>query len=287
MTADPEQAEIILFVEAHHDDSAGGPFFEWIFRHQLYARYPDRVFVHCGMDRIVPLLPGIYPSIDRKNYRRKRMRSGSYLMIDNEHLGNSPLSTIQPTILGSFVGCARDVEVRHALLKVKHDRLLIKDNGEAFIGAVKAKQTGTIDDMKKQYVESLLASKFILCPRGKGASSIRLFETMEVGRVPVILSDQWVEPEGPNWKDFSIRIAERDVAKVPAILLEREADWPHMAVAARQAWVDYFGDTTIFHHTVEQCLDIKKLNHAEWLWRNVARLHLLKPANFRRHIKAR
>src|SRR2546423_4170060 len=45
------------------------------------------------------------------------------------------------------------------------------------------------------------ASKFILCSRGVGTSSVRLFDTMRMGRVPVILSDQWlsrVVPVGKN-----------------------------------------------------------------------------------------
>ena len=47
---------------------------------------------------------------------------------------------------------------------------------------------------------------------------------MRMGRVPVILSDDWVEPIGPSWEKFSIRIRERDVDRIPAPLEKREAD---------------------------------------------------------------
>ena len=50
----------------------------------------------------------------------------------------------------------------------------------------------------------------MICPRGWGSSSIRLFEVMEMGRVPVIISDAWVN-EAPKWADFSVRVSEADV----------------------------------------------------------------------------
>jgi hypothetical protein len=37
---------------------------------------------------------------------------------------------------------------------------------------------------KLRYAELLIASKFVLCPRGNGASSIRLFESMQLGICP-------------------------------------------------------------------------------------------------------
>jgi hypothetical protein len=58
-------------------------------------------------------------------------------------------------------------------------------------------------------------SKFVLCPRGYACSRWRLFETMMAGRVPVIISDQWVPPEGPAWERFSVRVSQKHVAQPP------------------------------------------------------------------------
>ena len=281
-----QAADIVLFVETHHDDSGSGPFFEWIFRHPAYRQFPEKVFVHSGMDNIVPLLRGIFPSIESRYYDPARMRSGPYLMLKNELLDPSVRTEVDPTLLGSFIGCARTVQVRHQLLKVRHDRLLIRDNGDAFIGAVKAKEKDRVDDLKKQYVDSLLASKFIICPRGMGASSIRLFETMEVGRVPVILSDAWVEPAGPNWNEFSIRIAERDVNRVPEIILAAEPRWEKMAVAARAAWEEYYADPCYFHRITEDCLALQKASNQERRVPTRVKLQLLRPAHLRRYLRS-
>ena len=69
-------------------------------------------------------------------------------------------------------------------------------------------------------------------PRGLGVSSVRLFDTMRMARVPVILSDEWVEPIGPAWREFSLRIPERDFHCIPD-LLEKEKIAPSRWVAWR------------------------------------------------------
>ena len=68
---------------------------------------------------------------------------------------------------------------------------------------------------QKFYLSTLLDSRFVLCPRGYGTSSYRLFETMRLGRVPVIISDEWVPPLGPSWLNCSIRISEKRVRELP------------------------------------------------------------------------
>src|SRR5262249_2799424 len=73
-------------------------------------------------------------------------------------------------------------------------------------------------DYSKTYVDLMRRSKFVLCPRGFGASSIRVFEAMCLGRVPVIISDQWQEPPGVPWSDCSIVVPESEVSHIPNLL---------------------------------------------------------------------
>jgi len=65
----------------------------------------------------------------------------------------------------------------------------------------------TRDLFTKEYAKAILNSQFVLCPAGWGPATYRLFETMEMGRVPVTLSDEWVPPPGPRWDEFSIALA--------------------------------------------------------------------------------
>jgi Exostosin family len=109
----------------------------------------------------------------------------------------------------------------------------------------------------RRYAEMIKASKFILCPRGFSVSNVRLFDTMRMGRVPVILSDQWIEPAGPSWHKFSIRIGERKLDRILPTLEEREGEAIEMGRLARAQWEDWFSERACFHRVIEWCLDIK------------------------------
>jgi hypothetical protein len=57
--------------------------------------------------------------------------------------------------------------------------------------------TKIIDDFDQktiQYNEVLSDSVFSLCPEGSGPNTIRLWESMSVGTIPVIYSDDWIPP---------------------------------------------------------------------------------------------
>jgi hypothetical protein len=142
-------------------------------------------------------------------------------------------------------------------------------------------------DYDRRYAEVTKASKFVLCPRGLSPSSIRLFETMRIGRVPVILSDAWLQPLGPEWTKFSIRVAERDSKKIPKILEDREGEAMAMGELARKEWERWFSEEVLFHQLVELCLDIKrKRTIPESVARWGAYLHYLQPFHFRRMVGA-
>lgn len=90
------------------------------------------------------------------------------------------------------------------------------------------------------YFEEILASHFVLCPRGIAATSHRIFEVMQLGRVPVILSDEWVAPAGPAWQRFSIRIAESKLDQIPELLRLRAGEAKEMGRLARTEWEEWF-----------------------------------------------
>jgi Exostosin family len=119
-------------------------------------------------------------------------------------------------------------------------------------------EANELRDYHRGYAEVIRASKFVLCPRGLSVSTVRLFETMRMGRVPVILSNGWVEPEGPRWDDFAIRVAEGDCARIPRLLEGYETKARSMGELAREQWLEWFSDEVAFHRVVQWCLAIQK-----------------------------
>jgi Exostosin family len=251
--ADPDGADLILFVET----SAGaGAYFERVVRHPLYRRSRERCYLFCSSDRIVPVLPGIFASLERRWAWSAWTRSGHYLGVREE----GPFAfdpARRASLLFSFVGAGNAHPVRAEIVAIDHERGLVIDSHAERL----ARERGELEPLApgafaRRYVDAIQDSAFVLCPRGLGTSTFRLFEAMMLGRVPVVLSDQWVPPNGPDWDAFSIRVPEARVAGLPALLEERERDAAAMGARARQAWLDWFAPDASFHRTVEWCLDL-------------------------------
>ena len=104
-----------------------------------------------------------------------------------------------------------------------------------------------------------------------------------LGRVPVIISDQWVPPEGPDWEKFSIRVRERRISGIPSLLESRRQDAATMGIAARAAWLEWFSEQASFHRTIEWCLELQRLAPLRaGLRRHAPYLQLLRPYHLAR-----
>jgi len=77
-----------------------------------------------------------------------------------------------------------------------------------------------------------------------------------MGRVPVVISDGWVPPYGPQWEQFVVRVREDQIDAIPSILEELRPAASEMGGKARKAWDDFFALESLFQNTVEACLDI-------------------------------
>jgi hypothetical protein len=103
---------------------------------------------------------------------------------------------------------------------------------------------------QRRYLEICRRSKFLLCPRGVGASSIRLFEALRLGIAPIIVSDAWLPCKGPDWKRCAIVVKERDVGRLEEIVSEYESRWREMGVAAREIHDEFFAETAYFNFLI-------------------------------------
>ncbi|WP_293862542.1 exostosin family protein [uncultured Alsobacter sp.] len=95
-------------------------------------------------------------------------------------------------------------------------------------------------DVKVRYAEGISKSRFVICPRGNGHGSIRLFEVLKAGRVPVIISDRYVLPPHIDWTSCAIVVPEIDVAALPEIVAAHMPRWSAMAATARRTWEEHF-----------------------------------------------
>lgn len=168
--------------------------------------------------------------------------------------------------------------VRRCLFQLKDTRAYLFDSA--------GQSTETTQNFIPRYLQVIQESKFVLCPRGIGPASIRLFETLKCGRVPVVISDAWVPPDGPSWADCVIRVPENRISTIPGLLKEREVDAERMGCAARREWEMWFAEDVAFHRIVDLCLEIRALRKTpELVARWLPYLQLLRPFHFR-HVVA-
>jgi hypothetical protein len=271
---DPEAADIILFVEIDV-----GRLCEHVLRHPYLKRFRSKCFMFSTDWRVIPFLPGVYTALEKKYYLPRRVRPGFYLscMIN-------PLIKFEPAperdLLYSFMGDVQTAPVRRVLAGLEHPRSLWVDTSRESQAVMWKGSAEQREIFWKRYADVMRRSKFVLCPRGLAPSSIRLFETMCMGRVPVVLADEWVSPQGPRWEKFIIQIPERDARSVPRILEEREGEAFELGLVARSEWEKYFSSDIVFHRIIELCLEIKR---ARRLPEPLARLSIL-PQLLRWHV---
>jgi hypothetical protein len=250
LTDDPSAADVILFVEnAHYVDD---PYYKRLRWHPFVRKFREKTFMYNETDRPWCVLPGLYCSMPRRSFDRSRQRSFCYAYSVNPFIAEYA-SVEQRDLLFSFLG-APTHKVRRRLYELGDPDAVIENT--SYFSVWRALVPREEERHNRDYASVLARSKFILCPRGVGTSTYRLFEAMEAGRAPVLLADQWVEPEGPDWSSFLLRIPEASVADLPEILRRHEQEAIERGARARRAWDDWFAPEVRFHTAVEACASI-------------------------------
>ncbi|MBX2823432.1 MAG: glycosyltransferase family 47 protein [Gammaproteobacteria bacterium] len=243
--ATPEEADIILFVEdAHFDDY----LYKQLRLHPLVKQYPDKVFMYNELDKPWCVLPGLYSSMPRRYFQENRQVAFGFIHTPNDFVKNiySETTDQQRRWLFSFVG-AMSHRCRRHIMALNDLTPSVQDTSEFNVWDC-TEDTKASQGMN--YASVMAESQYVLCPRGIGTSSFRLFEAMEAGRAPVIISNQWVEPNCVNW-DFAVRIPEHDIACIPDYLRSIADEAHDRGVAARAAWERTFAPECRFDTMIE------------------------------------
>ena len=243
---DPSEADAILFVENTQFDDL---LFKTLLKNPLIEMYKDKVFMYNEVDRPWDVLPGLYCCMTSNNMNADRHRAFAYLHSPNPYIQDIHKQDIEKRWLYSFVGSMSN-SCRRPIVRLKDERGYVKDTSDFNVWNTDSSE---LQIRGQSYASILGESEFVLCPRGIGTSSIRLFETMEAGRVPVIISDDWVPPDDVDWS-FAIKIEERRISSIPGYLKTLKNESEERGQAARKAWEYSYAPDTLFD-TVGDLLD--------------------------------
>lgn len=99
------------------------------------------------------------------------------------------------------------------------------------------------ENKMKEFLHITNRSKFVLCPRGYGNTSFRLYESMQLGAVPVYISDDFYLPwsDEIDWNNFCVIIKANEIEKVDLILKNiSDEQYIKMKNNIKKYYNDYF-----------------------------------------------
>jgi Exostosin family len=127
-------------------------------------------------------------------------------------------------------------------------------------GAVRDGRTdaATMQRVRIEYVQNMLDSDYVLCARGAGNFSYRLYETLSCGRIPVFVDTDCVLPYDflVDWRDYVVWIEEAQIDKIGELVLEfherlSDAEFRDLQRECRRVWERYLRPEGFFENLHE------------------------------------
>jgi hypothetical protein len=243
LVSDPDDADICLFTESHlFGDTIGlGP----IWKTPVFRAHREKCYIFDQRPRSYCSMPGLFTSVPRPVIRPTFQVPWSYHQIESpsEVLGDSAEKWTEPDLLFSYVGSANSHPSRPPLLELRHPRAIV-ERVEGHLNW--SRDAPGYVDRRENFAEIIFRSSFVLCPRGRATSSFRFYEVMAAGRVPVVIADDWVPPQGVNLDEFAIVWPEGTTKGLIEHLEKREPDAASMGARAREVYQQRFAREVMF-----------------------------------------
>jgi hypothetical protein len=105
-------------------------------------------------------------------------------------------------------------------------------------------------ELQKKWAITMDSSRFILCPRGRGLNTIRTFESLSFGRIPIVYADDTQLPleSHIDYSKIMVRIPESDVENTSYYLEQflSQNDLEESSNYAKIVWKRYFSNEGFF-----------------------------------------
>ena len=154
----------------------------------------------CGLDDVPSRLDGPYIYHRVAAWSKRRIKPGSYNDEGHRLRGEAvKLISREPRIVTNF------------------------DLKDQFCGGTTSDSSvGTKLKVRNDFVDNMFGSDYILCIKGNGNYSVRFYETMCSGRIPIFLDTDCVLPfdEEINWREHCVWIERKDLHRIAEKVVE-------------------------------------------------------------------
>lgn len=154
----------------------------------------------------------------------------------------------EKTIFASFVGSRNTHPIRMDMC----NHLSGKEGYEICAGNWSSEVP--MDNFEK-FLDITCSSKFGLAPRGYGKSSFRLYEILQLGTVPVYISDVHYLPwtDELDWNDFCVPVNEDEIKDIDTILKSiDDVEYNRLLENGRKVYKEYFSLEGMFRNIVKR-----------------------------------
>ncbi len=117
---------------------------------------------------------------------------------------------------------------------------------------------GSVEDTRKRFVDTLLNSDYALCVKGDANSSVRFYEALSLGRIPLFVDTECVLPlkDQIAYRDFCVFVDWRDINRIGDILADfhekcSPEQFKKMQMKAREAYEKYLRIDAFSSHLAE------------------------------------
>lgn len=250
---DAQQADLIVLLESNRTKTL--EYVHELAREDVMRLRPFRVYTINYEDKPMGILPGLYSSLEPKDFRHEFHLSWPHLDCPNPLIdgytedrplpGNPWLFTFSGScshpIRGLLFSAYAEPSDQHKVTEV--DRFY--DHS---------------DDERSSYFNDILNSKYVLCPRGNAPYSHRIIETITLGRVPVVIADDWVPFSIPE-NGYYVRIRERDISRTHELLRQHDCDYQSTAERVRSVRNKYFAKRKKYAVGIAQLIELHSRVH--------------------------
>lgn len=253
----PAEADLILFVDYQFDT-----FYRDLAASEVFQKYGGKCFIYDPKPFPRITLPGVYTS----SWKWWNVPSPhrSYCLVERwEGFPINPLIEYRPPDASRDLHCVyvggNTHPMRQHLLELDFGRqdVVLQDTTKKHVHMDFSRGPEQRELALRNYAELCMRTRYMLCPAGVAPNSIRLYEAMKCGCVPVVIADQWDAPLGPDWEQCIIWVGEKQIPHIPEILggisLEK---WQSLALAAREAYLEYFAVEKQFNRLIWLIQDI-------------------------------
>jgi hypothetical protein len=117
---------------------------------------------------------------------------------------------------------------------------------------------------RREYVENMRESDLVLAPKGDGNFSVRFYEALSMGRIPIVIDTDMIFPfeDIIRYDDFMLRVPYTDIDRLAGIVADfyanvSEEKWLKMQRAARAAYERYLRYDSFFNTLFSRVLPEK------------------------------